>query len=134
MSARTPPGRSRRATRANLVAGSSQWKAVALRTRKVRLARVPLLNVGVDDLDVGEGGQVAARHFRHVGAEVDRQDLAAPLGQRSRRLTCSAADLEDPWRSLRGVWEAIDDRIEDGRWIGRAGPVVEQRVLVEPRS
>jgi hypothetical protein len=120
MTARAPPGRSASAALATRTAGVDP---VERGRRQHHVERVrgqwPVLERGDGHLHEREAGQLAAGDGRQAGAELDRDDLAAPLGQRHGRLPRPAADLEHA--AARPDAGQLGEVVEHRRgWPGRA--------------
>jgi hypothetical protein len=83
----------------------------------------PVLEHGRDDLDRGEAGEVAPGDRRHVGTKLDRDDPAAPLGERHGRLPGPAADLQEPAAGL--------DTGQPRQVVEQRGRIARPRTIVE---
>ena len=96
-----------------------------------RVGRPPRLEVRLDDLDVGEPGQIAAGGGREGGPELDAGELQAAGRERARRLARGAADLEHP--IALGEAGAAAELVKEGPRVLGPRPVVPVGGRVEGR-
>jgi hypothetical protein len=91
--------------------------------------RLPCFERSVHDLHDREGGELPARDRSEALAELDADDLQTARGQRQRRLTCPASDLENA--AAVGQTGELDEVVEDRVGIDRTRSVVELGDLLE---
>jgi hypothetical protein len=91
--------------------------------------RRPVLERGVDDLDVREGRELAPRDGGQPRAELDRDDRVAALRERDRRLAGAGADLEDAVARLQAGQPG--EVVEELGRVVRPSAVVALGILVE---
>jgi hypothetical protein len=97
------------------------------------LRGVDVLERALDDVDLGEGGQIAAPDGGQRRPRLDASDAKASAGQRQRRLAGGAPDLQQP--VIRIESNGSDHRLVQLLGVLGPGPLVEisGRVVGHPQ-